>query len=83
MTKVGRVAFLAAYTGRPQSRGRAWIVVRIGVPLIGIAAAIGLVLFFVGAIAVMIRTRRYSHVPWSATYLVLGMASLALRLTAA
>jgi len=26
MTKVGRVAFLAAYTGRPQSRARAWIV---------------------------------------------------------
>jgi DoxX-like family len=83
MTKVGRVAFLAATLGALKAARALGLLVRIGVPQIGITAAIGLVLFFVGAIAVMIRTRRYSHVPWSATYLVLAMASLALRLTAA
>jgi len=53
----------------------------IGVPLIGVAAAIGLVLFFVGAIAVVIRARWYSHLRWPVTYLLLAVASLALRLT--
>jgi hypothetical protein len=52
----------------------------IGVSLIGVAAAVGLVLFFIGAIAVVIRGGWYSHLPWPATYLLLAVASLVLRL---
>ena len=47
---------------------------------IGVAAATGLVLFFVGAIVVVTRARWYSHLPWPATYLFLAVASLVLRL---
>ena len=46
-----------------------------------LSLAIGLVLFFVGAIAVVIRARWYSHLRWPVTYLLLAVASLALRLT--
>ncbi|PYK10075.1 MAG: hypothetical protein DME65_10740, partial [Verrucomicrobia bacterium] len=56
------------------------LVIGIAVPLIGVAAAIGLMLFFVGAIAVVMRARWYSHLPWPTTYLLLAIGSLALRL---
>jgi hypothetical protein len=39
-----------------------------------------LALFFVGAVAVVIRARWYSHLPWPNTYLMLAIGSLALRL---
>jgi DoxX-like protein len=63
-----------------KAAGALGLLVGIGVPLIGGAAAIGLVLFFVGAIAVVIRARWYSHLPWPTTYLLLATGSLALRL---
>ena len=64
-----------------KAAGALGLLAGIGVPLIGVAAAIGLVLFFVGAIAVVIRARWYSHLRWPVTYLLLAVASLALRLT--
>jgi hypothetical protein len=51
----------------------------IGVPLIGTAAAIGLVLFFVGAIIAHLRARDYSIGP-AAAYLLLAVAALVLDL---
>ena len=48
--------------------------------VIGIAAALGLGLFFVGAIVVVMRVRWYSHLPWPTTYLLFAIESLALRL---
>ena len=63
-----------------KAAGALGLLVGIGVPLIGIAAPVGLVLFFVGAIAVVIRAGWYSHLPWPATYLLLAIGSLALRL---
>ncbi|HEU5314376.1 MAG TPA: DoxX family protein [Candidatus Udaeobacter sp.] len=47
--------------------------VGIGIPLIGVAAGVGLVLFFVGAIAVVIRAGWYAHLPWPSTYLLLAI----------
>jgi DoxX-like family len=66
--------------GALKAAGALGLLVGIGVPLIGIAAAIGLVVFFVGAIVVVIRAHWYSHLPWPATYLLLAMVSLTLRL---
>ena len=66
--------------GTLKAAGALGLLVGIGVPPIGVAAAIGLVLFFVGAIAVVIRARWYSHLPWPSTYLLLAVGSLALRL---
>ncbi|HEU0273398.1 MAG TPA: DoxX family protein [Candidatus Udaeobacter sp.] len=63
-----------------KAAGALGLLVGIVVPLIGTAAAIGLVLFFVGAVAVVMRARWYSHLPWPSTYLVLAIGSLALRL---
>jgi hypothetical protein len=51
----------------------------IGVPPIGTAAAIGLVLFFVGAIITHLRARDYSIGP-AAAFLLLAVAALVLRL---
>ena len=51
----------------------------IGLPLFGTAAAIGLVLFFVGAIIAHLRARDYSIGP-AAAYLLLAVAALVLDL---
>jgi len=51
----------------------------IGVPPIGTAAAVGLVLYFVGAIITHLRARDYSIGP-AAAFLVLAVAALILGL---
>jgi DoxX-like family len=51
----------------------------IGVPLIGEAAAIGLILYFVGAIITHLRVRDYSIGP-AAAFLLLAVAALVLGL---
>jgi hypothetical protein len=68
--------------GALKAAGALGLLAGIGVPLIGVAAAVGLVLFFVGAIAVVMRAGWYSHLPWPARYLFLAIGSLALRLAA-
>lgn len=50
----------------------------LGVPHIGIAAATGLVLFFVGAVAAHVRTRVFHNLAFPAGYLALAVASLVL-----
>jgi hypothetical protein len=68
--------------GALKAAGALGLLVGIAVPVIGVAAAVGLVLFFFGAIAVVMRARWYSHLPWPSTYLLLAVGSLALRLLA-
>src|SRR5262245_59277947 len=63
-----------------KAAGALGLLVGIAVPLIGMAAAGGLVLFFVGAIAVVMRARWYAHLFWPSTYLLLAIGSLTLRL---
>jgi hypothetical protein len=48
---------------------------------IGIAAGVGLVLYFVGAVSTHIRARVISSIGFPATYLGLSTASLALAIT--
>ena len=67
--------------GTLKAVGALGLLVGIAVPLIGVAAAVGLVLFFIGAITVVIRASWHSHLRWPVTYLLLAVASLALRLT--
>jgi DoxX-like family len=80
MTKWGGSHSWLFTLGALKAVGALGLLVGIGVPLIGVAAAIGLVLFFVGAIAVVTRARWYSHLPWPAAYLLLAIGSLALRI---
>jgi hypothetical protein len=51
----------------------------VGVPLVGTAAAIGLVMYFVGAIITHLRARDYSIGP-AAAFLLLAVAALVLGL---
>lgn len=50
----------------------------LGVRPLGIAAAIGLVLFFAGAVATHVRARAFHNIGFPATYLALAVASAAL-----
>ena len=77
---MGRLAFLVVSVGVLKAAGALGLLVGIGIPVIGVAAAIVLILFFVGAIAVVTRAEWYSQLPWPSTYLLLAVASLALRL---
>jgi len=66
--------------GALKAAGALGLLTGICIPVIGIAAALGLGLFFVGAIVVVMRVRWYSHLPWPTTYLLFAIESLALRL---
>lgn len=50
------------------------------VPLIGAAAAVGLTLFFVGAIVTALRAQWYAHIPYPVAWLLLALAALVLEL---
>jgi hypothetical protein len=49
-----------------------------GVTPIGVAAGVGLVLFFVGAVGAHLRARVFYNIAFPGTYLALAVASLAL-----
>lgn len=49
--------------------GTAGLVAGIWVPALGVAAAVGLVLYFAGAVATVLRARAYGHVVYPLLYL--------------
>ncbi len=51
-----------------------------GVPLLGVAAAAGLVAYFIGAVATHVRAGVLSNIGFPAAYLLLSTASLAILL---
>jgi hypothetical protein len=63
MAKAGVPESWITMLGALKAAGALGLLVGIGVPLIGTAAAVGLVLFFVGAIITHLRARDYSF--WS------------------
>lgn len=87
-----RVAWVVANMERLGiSRSRLWmlgvlktagaigLLVGFALPAVGIAAAAGLVVFFLGAIVFILRAHWYSHLPFPVVWLVLAIAALALR----
>ena len=66
--------------GALKAAGALGLLLGIGVPLIGVAASVGLVLFFLGAIVTITRAHWYSHLRYPAPFLLLAAVSLALRL---
>jgi hypothetical protein len=50
----------------------------LGVPVVGVAAATGLVLFYIGAVAAHIRARVHHNIAFPGGYLTLALASLTL-----
>jgi hypothetical protein len=54
----------------------------LGLRALGIAAAVGLVLFFIGAFGTHVRARVYHNIAVPGTYLALSIASAALAIAA-
>jgi hypothetical protein len=79
MAKAGVPESWMTTLGLLKAAGALGLLVGIAAPLIGIAAAVGLVLFFVGAIITHLRGRDYSFGP-AILFLLLVVAALALRL---
>lgn len=59
--------------------GAVGLLIGVAVPALGVAAAIGLVLFFIGAIVTHIRAQDYSSIPFPGMLLLAAIASLVLR----
>ena len=78
MAKVGVSESWLTMLGALKAAGALGLLVGIRVPLIGIAAAVGLVLFFVGAIITHLRGRDYSF-GLAIVFLLIAVAALVLR----
>jgi hypothetical protein len=79
MSKVGVPESWINMLGILKAAGALGLLIGIGVPLIGIAAAVGIVVFFVGAIFTHLRAHDYSF-GLAVIFLLLAVAALVLRL---
>ena len=79
MQKVGVPESWITILGILKAAGALGLLVGIGVPAIGIAAAIGLTLFFIGAIITHLRAHDHSF-GLAIIFLLLAIAALALRI---
>ena len=82
MAKVGVSESWITILGILKAAGAVGLLVGIAVPLIGVAAAIGLVLFFIGAI-ITHRRAGDSSFGLAVIFLLLAVAALVLRLASA
>jgi DoxX-like family len=64
--------------GALKAAGALGLLAGIWIPLIGIAAAVGLVLYFIGAVVTVMHAHWYSHLRYPAPFLVLSVGSLGL-----
>jgi hypothetical protein len=78
LTEYGVPSSWWPWLGVAKAAGAAGMLVGLLVPVIGVLAAIGLVLYFTGAVITVLRARSYSHVPFPLLYLVPVAVSLAL-----
>jgi hypothetical protein len=67
------------WLGMAKLAGSVGLIVGLFVPLIGIAAAIGLIVYFSGAVTTVVRARWYSHIPYPLVYVAPVIAVLVLR----
>jgi hypothetical protein len=80
MDRLGVPASWLSPLGALKVAGALGLLVGIAVPQIGVAAAAGLVLFFLGAIVTAMRAHWYAHIPYPTVFLLLAAGSLTLRL---
>ncbi|MFF9913329.1 DoxX family protein [Streptomyces sp. NPDC013457] len=62
--------------GLAKAAGAAGLVVGLWIPAIGLAAGIGVALYFTGALVTVIRARSYAHVVWPVMYAAPAVAAL-------
>jgi hypothetical protein len=70
------------WLGTAKAAGAAGLLVGLLVPVIGVLAEIGLVVYFAGAVVTVVRAHWYSHVPYPLVFVAPVVASVALRLAA-
>jgi hypothetical protein len=80
MTKYGVPHSWLVPLGALKAAGGLGLLAGIAVPLLGTAAALGLVLYFVGAVITVVCSRWYSHIPLPAAFLLLAVGALVVRL---
>lgn len=68
--------------GLAKAAGSLGLIVGFFIPAIGIAAAIGLILYFAGAVAATLRVGSYKTTPFPVLYMVPAIATLVLQLAA-
>ncbi len=66
------------WLGAAKAAGAAGLLVGLFVPVIGVMAGIGLVLYFAGAVITVVRARCYSNIPYPLLYMAWVVAALAL-----
>ncbi|MYW69289.1 DoxX family protein [Streptomyces sp. SID8379] len=66
------------WLGAAKAAGAVGLLVGLAVPAVGIAAGIGLVLYFAGAVVTVVRARWFSHVPFPLLYAAPVVAALVL-----
>ncbi|MGW9447933.1 DoxX family protein [Streptomyces sp. NPDC055632] len=64
--------------GAVKVAGAVGLLVGYAVPVVGVLAAIGIVLYFAGAVITVLRARAYGHVPFPLVYMAPAVAVLAL-----
>lgn len=70
------------WLGLAKAAGAAGLVVGLFAPFIGVAAAIGIILYFLGAVVTVLRARSYGTVVYPVLYLVPTAAALVLGVLA-
>ncbi|POX50826.1 hypothetical protein C3489_21360 [Streptomyces sp. Ru71] len=70
------------WLGAAKAAGAAGLLAGLAVPVIGRLAAVGLILYFLGAVITVLRARWFSHVPFPLVYAAPAVASLVLGLAA-
>jgi hypothetical protein len=68
------------WLGTAKAAGSVGLIAGLFVPAVGVAAGIGLVLYFTGAVITVLRARSYSHVAFPLMYLAPVAGALALGL---
>ncbi|MFG1790956.1 DoxX family protein [Nocardia sp. NPDC049149] len=58
------------WLGLAKAAGAVGLLVGLAVPVIGVLAAIGVVLYFTGAIITIVRARSYAHIPFPLLYMI-------------
>ncbi|PXY34818.1 hypothetical protein DI005_00630 [Prauserella sp. PE36] len=70
------------WLGTAKAAGALGLVIGLFVPAIGVAAGIGLVLYFTGAVITVARARWFSHIPFPLVYVAPVIGSLVLGFAA-
>jgi hypothetical protein len=67
------------WLGTAKAAGAVGMLVGLFVPVIGVMAGIGLVLYFAGAVITVVRAHWYSHIPFPLVYVAPVIGALVLR----